>query len=699
MTVDRLRPRFLGHRFVVRPWLPLALATLSLALPALVARSAWADVDGPTPTDRQVAVAVATMLNKEHLSRHPLNDEISQRWITMFLKNVDPMKLYFTQADINRFMQQQNNLDDQLLRGDVTFAFDVFKTYLVRLEERVKVIDELLKMEHDFTADETLNVDFDKRPWATDDADLRERWRKRIKYDLLVMKAGKTKPAEAREKLTKRYHSFARNMHQISHEDLLEMYLTALTTCYDPHTSYMSASSLENFDIMMRGELEGIGAALQTEDGSTVVSKVIQGGAAEKDGKLKPKDQIIGVGQGENGPIVDVVAMRLNDVVKLIRGPRGTVVRLQVQVGGKGVPKIYNITRQSIELTDSLARSEIVNVGSRPDGQPYKIGVIDLPSFYMDMEAARLGKADFRSTTRDVKKLLDQFRDKGVDAVVLDLRRNGGGALTEAINLTGLFIDTGPVVQVKDADGRVQHYDDMDAGVAWDGPLIVLDSKFSASASEIFSGAIQDYHRGLVVGDHQSHGKGTVQSMLNIGRQLFRAGDNAPNWGALKITMQQFYRPNGDSTQNRGVVSDVELPSITSHLDVGEKDLEYALKFDRVQAAPFKVMTTVEQPLITELNRRSHARCEASPEFKKVESRIVHYREQKDRKTVALNETKFMADRSDLNAEEEDAKQLDDPDGKERPVVEKTPYFNEALAVVVDYIDLLHKGKVAVTKP
>jgi len=684
------------HRPPVRPWILTMLTVAALTISGAAVTWTRADLTAPSPTDRQISLAVVSLLNSQHISRHPLNDEMSQRWLTMFLKSIDPMKLYFTQADVDDSKRHENDLDDRLKRGDIGFAYDVYKVYLRRLDERLAVIDELLKMEHDFTVDETLDTDFDKRPYAKDATELRERWRKRLKYDLLVLKAAKTEGVEAREKLSRRYHSFARNMKQFSSDDLLELYLTALTTSYDPHTTYMSASSLENFEIMMRGELEGIGAALQMVDGNTVVTKVIPGGAAAKDGRLKNKDQVIGVGQGEDGPIVDVVDMRLNDAVQLIRGKRGSVVRLQVLPGGTGKPVIYNITRQSIELTDSLARGDTVEMGTKPDGRPYKIGVIDLPSFYMDMTGARLGKADFRSTTRDVRKLLDDFRNHGVDVVVLDLRRNGGGALTEAINLTGLFIDTGPVVQVKDADGNVEHYDDEERGVAWDGPLVVLTSKLSASASEIFAGAIQDYRCGIVVGDQTTHGKGTVQSMLDLGQKLFRAG--APKWGALKITQQQFYRPSGDSTQNRGVVSDIELPSITTHLDIGEQDQEYALKFDQVKAAPYRSVDTVAPPIIVELNRRSLQRCGGSEDFKKVAKRIARYQEQKERKSITLNEQKYLAERSEFNAEEEEEKRLEEQEGKDRPVIDRNFYFDEALAITLDYLDLLNKGKVAAAR-
>ena len=317
-------------------------------------------------------------------------------------------------------------------------------------------------------------------------------------------------------------------MHQFSSDDLLEMYLSAITTAYDPHTTYMSPSSLENFHISMKLKLEGIGAALMMNDGYTVVTKVIPGGAADKNGKLQPEDRIVSVGQGTDGEMVDVVDMNLNDVVKMIRGKAGTVVRLGVKPAGGNEVEIVKITRAKIELKDSEARSEVIPFGKKPDGSSYEIGVIDLPSFYMDMSAARKGLTDFKSTTRDVRRILEDFKSKGVDAVVLDLTRNGGGSLTEAINLTGLFIDRGPVVQVKDSDARVQHYDDTESGMVWDGPLVVMTSKFSASASEILAGAIQDYGRGIIIGDVATHGKARFRACSTWESNLQRSESSQP---------------------------------------------------------------------------------------------------------------------------------------------------------------------------
>jgi carboxyl-terminal processing protease len=684
----------LGHLRRFRAiYLPGLLVSLTLVSAALVQPSV-AELTGPKADDRYVTLNVTTLLRREHLSKHPLDDEISQRALKTFLKQLDPMKLYFTQADIDEFGKKEFELDDLAKKGDVSMAYTIFNRFLERLDQRVKLVDELLEMKHDFTVDEEMISDSKQTVYAKNEDEMRDKWRKRVKFDLLVQKADKTEHDEAVAKLHKRYHSISKRMHQIDHDELLEMYVTAITSSFDPHTTYMSPSSYENFIIMMRLELEGIGASLQFEDGYTKVKELIVGGAAEKDGRLKPEDQIIGVGQGTDGEVADVVDMNLNDVVKLIRGTPGTVVRLKVMPAGQKEPKIYAITRARIELKDKEARAEIIQDGEKSNGRPYKIGVIVLPSFYMDMEGARNGSKDYKSTTRDVQKILNDFTRDGVDGVVLDLRGNGGGSLTEAINCTGLFIDQGPIVQVKDSNGKVQHYDDEDRGVAWDGPLVVLTNKFSASASEILAGAIQDYHRGLVVGDKSTHGKGTVQSLLDLGRQLFR-NPNAPSLGALKITMQQFYRPSGDSTQNRGVVADIELPSLTTYLDVGEADLDFALAFDHIDPAPYSKEHLVDAKLVQELQQRSKQRIAQNQEFQKEIHRIESYRKQKEQKRVSLNEKSFLADRAELNADKEEEKKFDELNGSSNgPVFKRDFYNNETLAVTLDYLRLATVNRV-----
>ena len=671
-----------GNR--LRPWGALVVVLVVSGLCTAV----YSEPVKPSPRDRHITLAVSSLLRTEHLSEHPLDDEISQRCLKTFLKNLDPMKVYFYQCDADRFMESQNELDDLAKRGDVGFAYTVFQTYLARVDEKVKMAEEFLGMERDYTLDEEILKDRDLATYARDEAEAREKWRKRVKYDLLLLKADKEDKElgeqEALDKLTRRYQSFAKRMHQTDDEELLEMYLSAMTTSFDPHTSYMSPSTLENFEIAMRLELEGIGAALQSVDGYTVVKKIIPGGAADKDGRLKVEDKIVGVGQGVEGEIADVVDLKLSDVVKMIRGKRGTVVRLEVVSPDSPERSTIDITRAKIELKDSEARYKIFEEGRKPDGEPYKLGVIDLPSFYMDMAGARKGLPDFKSTTRDVRRILESFNEQEIDAVILDLRRNGGGSLQEAINLTGLFIADGPVVQVKDGDDHVQPYNDLDSGVLWKGPLVVLTSKLSASASEILAGAIQDYGRGLIIGDHATHGKGTVQSLMDLGQRLVPF--NPPRLGALKITMQQFYRPNGDSTQNRGVLADIELPSLTTHLDIAEADLDYSVAFDKVDPMEFKRLSYVDEAICNRLRHLSTQRIGASEDFQKVLKNIERYEEQKERKYVTLNEAKFMAELDALNAGKEERETLEEMNDPSDNGIQRNYYLDEAMAITLDYL-------------
>ena len=644
----------------------------------------------PGPNDRQITLAVKSYLEREHFLRKPIDDEIAARWFNTFLAALDPLKIYFLQSDVDSFAERKSSLDDLVRRGDVSFAYEVYDRFLERVDERIPIVEELLNSKLDFNQKESIVIDRDIAVWAKTQDEVRDKWKKRIKYDLLVQKMEKVAPEEARKKLLRRYTSFAKRMHQMNADELLETYLSSLTSSLDPHTSFMSPGTLENFEITMRLQLDGIGASLKGEDGYTTVAELVPGGAADKDGRLKKKDRIVGVGQDREGEMVDVVDMNLNDVVKLIRGKRGTVVRLKVIPVSQTVPKVYDIVRAKIELQDSAARGEIIEEGIKADGSPWRIGVINLPSFYMDMAAARQGQADYKSSTRDCRELLEGFREEGVDCVALDLRNNGGGSLPESISLTGLFIDTGPVVQIKDADQRVQQYDDLEPGVVWDGPLVVLVNKFSASASEIVAGAIQDYRRGLVIGDSATHGKGTVQSLLDLGRQLFQRLPNAPSLGALKITMQQFYRPSGLSTQMEGVKSDVQLPSITDHLPVGESDLDNAIPFDRVGKADFTATNDVNESMLETLQQRSTVRVADDEEFQELATDIARYEERKNEKTLSLLESDFVREWNEGKAaEKEEEEKQEENAGPRRPVVRRDFYFDEAMRVTTDYLSVL----------
>jgi carboxyl-terminal processing protease len=683
----------------------LVIAAAMLVMPVRFAASqppaaetAPAGALQPGANDRQITLAVRSYLEREHFLRRAIDDEIAHRWFDVFLESLDPMKVYFLQSDIDGFGRKRDLLDDLVKRGDVSFAYEVFSRFLERVDSRMPLIERLLAQPHDFTKPESIVIDRDLTSWAATEAEAEDTWRRRIKYDLLVQKMEKTPDDEAKDKLLRRYRSFAKRMHQMTSDELLEMYLTALTGSLDPHTSFMSPGTLENFEIGMRLQLDGIGASLKGEDGYTTVAELVPGGAADKDGRLKRKDRVVGVGQGGDGEIVDVVDKNLNEVVQLIRGKRGTVVRLKVIPVGETAPKVYDIVRAKIELKDSEARGEVIEQGKKADGSPFKIGVINLPSFYMDMAGARQGQAEYKSSTRDCRRLLDDFKRQGVDCVVLDLRNNGGGSLPESISLTGLFIDTGPVVQVKDADKRVQPYDDVEPGVAWDGPLVVLINKFSASASEIVAGAIQDYRRGLVIGDAATHGKGTVQSLLDLGRQLFQRLPNAPSLGAIKITMQQFYRPSGLSTQLEGVKSDVELPSITSHLPVGEADLDHAIAFDKVPRAEFQPTGRVSDDMLAVLRERSAARVAADDDFTKVAADIALYKKRKEEKTISLVQSEFARQWNEGKAADDEEKKMEELESRQRPVVKQDFYFDEAMNVTLDYLKALAGGTAALAR-
>ena len=642
---------FDGERFGLsrsyRNFVLALLATVCLVT-AIWAPSVTARPTDPTRVDRHIAIMVAALMDRRNFAELQMDDEISHRALDMFLKNLDRMKLFFLQSDVDEFMAERDNLDDYVKAGDVKIAKKIFDRFLQRVTEQVAVAQEYIDAEHDFSLDETMIRDPDEWGYAKTKEELNERWRKRVKYDLLLEIADEVPHDEAVEKLHKRYRGIQRNWEQHSNEELLEDFLSAITSSFDPHSSYMSPSTLDNFTIQMRLELDGIGASLESKYGETIVRRIVPGGAADKDGRLKEEDVIVGVAEGMDGEFVDIVDMKINDVVQLIRGKPKTIVRLEVIPADKSGRKIYDIVRDRIELKDSEARSEILerpitgstatdpttpedhthaiettvpetetveNVTGKiveqqkgPHGPVRRIGVISLPSFYMDMEGRRAGKTDFKSTTRDVRRLLEEFNQQKVDLVVMDLRFNGGGSLPESVESTGLFIDKGPVVQVKGPDGRVQPYPDEEPGEVWSGPLVVLINRFSASASEIFAGAIQDYGRGLIIGDRSTHGKGTVQQLFELGTQILPLQE-APNLGALKMTIQQFYRPGGDSTQNRGVVSDIEIPYRTSYWEgIGEADLDYALEFDQVAPQPHDNYHAVSAPMIQQLRERSAAR-------------------------------------------------------------------------------------------
>ncbi|MEO1618694.1 MAG: carboxy terminal-processing peptidase [Planctomycetota bacterium] len=658
-------------------------------VPSAKAQAGEAAPPQPSARDRRISRLISQLMPRYHVSTTKLDDMISKRALNLYLDRFDPLKLYFNQSDVDEFSNYSNQVDDFVREGNLSLAYTVFNRFTKRVDERVAIALELLDTDFDFTKEDYIIVDADVAEYAKTPEEVRDRWRRQIKYALLDLQDDETVGDEARDLLRRRYQRYARRFKSYDNDDLLEAFLTSVTSAFDPHSTYMSPGTLEDFNISMGLELQGIGAALREKDGSTVIMQIIPGGAAYLDKRLQIDDVIVSVGQGEDGQMVDIVEMPLKDVVDKIRGNAGTLVRLGVKKGGKGETEVYKITRAAVELEQSAARGKVIEHKS-PSGQTRKLGFINLPSFYMDMEAARAGKPDYRSCTRDVRRILVEFREEGVDGVVIDLSRNGGGSLTEAINLTGLFINRGPVVQVKDSDGRIEQYNDEEPGTVWSGPLVVLTSKFSASASEIFAGAIKDYNRGIVVGDPATHGKGTVQTLMDLGQKLFTT--QRKNYGALKVTLQQFYLPDGASTQREGVQADVVLPSLTQKMDVAEGDLKYALGSDRINGAGHDVYNLVPQPLLSELRQKSEQRVKEDDEFVDLMRRIELFVKQKEEDRVPLEETAFMQRRKELDAQQEEEKEELDQQ-TEQEVYRDSFYNREVLNIASDYIEGLRREK------
>lgn len=647
----------------------------------------------PGDQDSLVAKMVIQLLPRKHISGRKVDDEISGRALANYLKALDPMKLYFYQSDIDEFSRFKTQIDDATLRGDLSPAYQIFTRFLTRVNDRLQTVHELLQQPFDLTANETIITDPDSTSYARSPDEARDRWRRQLKFNILDLQDDKKTMEEAIDQLQRRYSRYAKRWAMTDSDEILELYLSSITIGYDPHTTYMSPSSLNDFSIQMKLNLEGIGAALREKDGLTVVSNVIPGGAADRDGRLKEDDHIVSVGQNTAGEMVDIVEMPLKQVVSLIRGKAGTIVRLGVKKGGAGETEVFEITRSQVQLEDSAARGKVIDHVHPTTGQSLKIGYINLPSFYLDMDGARNNTADFRSSTRDVRRLLDGFRAAGVEGVVLDLSRNGGGSLTEAISLTGLFIDRGPVVQVKSSNGTVTDYSDDEAGVSWDGPLVVMTSKLSASASEILAGAIKDYGRGIIVGDPATHGKGSVQTLMDLGREMFRS--DRVNYGALKVTLQQFYLPDGDSTQLNGVTADLILPSITAVMDISESDLDFALPHDRVPGVPHQRYKMVPSNLVQSMRDASTDRVGKDKEFIDLLRRKELYVRQKQEKTLSLNEEEFTARRKQLDAQKEEEKETSAEEKSPDEVYRDYFYNREVMNVTHDYITGLRQQNLA----
>ena len=638
-----------------------------------------------SPADERTAKLVVASLEGKHMAKPTIDDKTAVKWAKMFFKDLDPMKYYFLKADIDEFMPQATTLDEKIHEGNLDFGKQVFERFLKRSDERLKMVQEVAQVKPDFTVDESLTDDPEKLDYPTDDNEARERIRKRVKLELLQAKIDNEPEDEAVKKLLMRYRDRSLAVHQFNSADLLEFYLSSLSRTFDPHTTYMSKESLEDLiQQTLQLSLTGIGASLMSEGGYAVVKELIPGGPADKDGRIQPEDKILGI-QKDDGTEADFVEKRLRDVVRQIRGEANTHVRLIIQPHDSKEKKVYDIVRQKVEMKESHAKGAVIE--TKADGKTLKVGVINLPAFYGDSSKGA-DDADAVSCTLDCRKLIDDFKSKNVDAVMMDLRGNGGGLLNEAISLSGLFIDTGPVVQVRETNS-VKQLDDDDAGTAWDGPLVVLIDRQSASASEIFAGVIKDYGRGLIVGDASTFGKGTVQSIMPIRDGISLR--NTPNLGALKLTIQQFYRVNGDSTQIKGVEPDIHIPSIFDQAEFGEGKMDNALKFDHVAPRPHDQFNRVPAPLVARLSGMSEKRRAESEKFQKRDAAIKKILDRKARHAVSLNEAKFKEETSTEEENNDEAKLNAKPKKEKKrlsdhPVWESNYYNDEIMHIVGDYL-------------
>ncbi len=552
-------------------------------------------------------------VERYHYRKTKLDDLLSSQILDRYLDALDVNRSYFLANDIEFFESYRYELDDYLNAQDSEPLFGIFNVYRSRVLNRIDYALDLLETPFDFSVDEVYPFDRTKAPWAVDSTDLDDLWRRRVKNDYLVLKLEGKTYSEIAKTLKDRYQQQKRRISQLSSQDVFQIIVNAYMSAIEPHTGYFSPRATENFKIRMSLSLEGIGAVLQAQNEFTVVQRVVPGGPAEFEGSLRAGDRIVGVGQGDTESVVDVIGWRLDDVVDLIRGPKGSIVRLQIRPDpktGNSESRILALTRDEIKLEEQAAQSTLLAV--RDTEQVRRIGVIDIPTFYVDFDARSRGDADYRSTTRDVRRLITELENEGIDGLIIDLRGNGGGALAEATALTGLFIDSGPVVQVRDARGRTQVNRDPSDGLAYAGPLAVIVDRDSASASEIFSGAIQDYHRGIIVGE-PTYGKGTVQNLIDLDRY---SQDPEQSLGQLKLTIAQFFRITGASTQHRGVVPVIVLPSRGPDLPYGEKALENALPFAEIDAAIFSQVSN-DHPTydLDQLRKIHNARVLSDPDF------------------------------------------------------------------------------------
>ena len=610
---------------------------------AVIAIPSWATIKqtgnkalAPLPIHVTTTQNIVDALSSRHYVPTALNDELSARIFDTYIGDLDPSRSYFLQSDIDEFEQYRYKMDDALKRGNLSPAFDIFNRYhervITRFEKIIATLDEDLNR-FDFTIPEDLLIDREKGPWAKTEKQLDDLWRKRLKDSVLNLKLTDKEPEKIQELLQKRFSNRLTRSRQTNNEDVYQLYMNSFTKTYDPHTSYFSPRTSENFNINMSLSLEGIGAVLQLEDEYTKVVSLVTAGPADKAGSLKPNDKIVAVGQGKAGEMVDIIGWRLDEVVQLIRGRKDTVVRLDIITASDGDadPKIISIVRNKVELEEQSAQSEIIEL--EQFGAQHKIGVVSIPTFYIDFQALQKGDRNYKSTTRDVKKLIRDLLSQDVDGLVIDLRNNGGGSLQEAKLLTGLFIERGPTVQIRSKSNRVDILDDRDSSIIYDGPLAVLVNRLSASASEIFAGAIQDYERGIIIGS-QTFGKGTVQSLLPLNR------------GQLKLTQAKFYRISGESTQEKGIIPDIKYPSNYNPESIGESTLDSPLPWDKIPATTYRRKHSINH-LVPELKSLHDERVSNNAEFNYLSEAFAYRKTRSENDTISLNEKKRLQEKTD----------------------------------------------------
>ncbi|WKD48163.1 carboxy terminal-processing peptidase [Microbulbifer spongiae] len=671
--------------------------------------TAQGDIEHLAPEKGQGGTAreIVSKLEMLHYNKLKVGDKMSESLWNEYIDALDPTKSYFLASDINEFRAWQNRMDDQLRAGDVKAGFEIYNRFRLRMSTRLdKILSQLDKSLPPFNFDrnESLELDREESKWPESASVADDLWRKRLKSSVLSLRlTGKT-DEEIRDLLVRRYKGQQKRLQQQNSDDVFELYMNSLTRLYDPHSNYLSPRSLENFNMSMSLSLEGIGAVLQADEEYTKVARLVAGGPADRTGKIKPNDKIVGVGQDKEGEMVDVVGWRLDDVVDLIRGKAGTYVRLEtIPTGGDGTHKTILIKRSKVKLEDQAAKKAVFEFS---DGKKnYKVGVINLPTFYIDFDAYRRRDPNYKSTTRDVAKLLTELKEENVDGIILDLRNNGGGSLQEATMLTDLFIDQGPVVQIRHANEQISRHNRSRSRAMYRGPLLVLINRLSASASEIFAGAIQDYNRGLVVGN-QSFGKGTVQTMAPLKE------------GQLKITQSKFYRVSGDSTQHAGVKPDILMPQMINAESVGESAYDTALPWDRIHAVPHAKYLNLKS-LIPSLISKHNKRTESDPDFIFLRDQFKFESERSDKKYISLNEVMREHEREAVNQrllsmenrrrsakglepykdfeayEESESEEVAAIGGPVEIKLEKDPVLNEAGYIMADFIGLSDKASKA----